>query len=296
MTTTKRHPLGTRVARLLAAAVLWTAAGCDNSVEPDLTDGEQIRLLLDTGLDEAILFSPAILSDQTGTTDYARTIDSVKRGFVMYLDPPFYYDTIEGQGSQRLAFEARIVDTLFGKVSYRVDGAVESYPYTLLACGGNAKILKIGATSTHPSAWYIWRMQYRRAEKGSGDGSPAIQTMTVASGGIAKSIATPAMVRMFRDSVLTVPAGTLTDVDVTVVVGTPNDSFFVTYPVAGGYETTAMAHDSLTHTATVQVSSNRRFELLAVQGFKREAFTQPGYAEAAATAIRVAAIRFFSGP
>jgi hypothetical protein len=274
--------------RLLAAVVLSSAFGCDTSVQPDLTDGEQIRLLLDTGLDEAILFSSALLSDQTGTTAYSRTIDSVKRGFV---NPRFYDDNVELQ-SQVLAFEASILDTLFGTVSYRVGGGVETYPYTLLAYGGNAKFLKIGSTSTHPSAWYVWRMQYRHAEKGAGDGSPSIQTATVSSGGVTRPIATPINVRLFRDSVLTVPPATLTDVDVTVVVDTPDDSFFVTYPVAGGYETRALAHDSLTHTATVQVSSGNRFELLAVQGFKREAFTQPAYPEAAATAIRAAAIRF----
>lgn len=263
-------------------------AGCSATVEPDLTDGEQIRNQLEQGTDEAILFSAQLLTDQTGTAAFSRTVDSVRRGFVNFR---FYDDTVELQ-SPVLAFEARILDTLFGTVTYRIGGTTESHPYSRLAYGGNAKLLKIGSTSTHSSPWYIWRMQYRHAEQGAGDGSPSIGTMTVTSGGTTEQIATPENVQMRRDEVLTLPLGTLTDVDVAVTVDTPNDSFFVTYPVAGGYETVAMVHDSIHHTATVQVSSTRRFELLAVQGFKSDAFLVPGFPEATATAIRSAVMAF----
>lgn len=263
-------------------------AGCDTSVEPDLTDGELIRQQLEIGTDESILFSAAILSDQTGTIAYARTVDSIRRGFVNFR---FYDDSVELQGTV-LAFEARILDTLFGSVTYRIGGTTETHPYSKLAYGGNAKLLKIGSSSTHPNPWHIWRMQYRRAEQGAGDGSPAISIMTITSGGITKQVATPENVQMRRDDVLTLPLGTPTSVDIDVTVGTPNDSFFVTYPVAGGYETVTMAHDSIYHSATVQVSSTRRFELLTVQGFKSEAFTQPGFPEATAIAIRSAVMAF----
>jgi hypothetical protein len=266
--------------------------GCEGTVEPDLTNGEQIRQLLDTGTDESILFSSQIFSDQTGTLAYTRTVDSVKRGFIISRGSSFFYDdSVETQGT-RLAFEARILDTLFGTVSYNVGGSIESHPYSKLAYGGTAKFLQNGSTSTHPNAWYLWRMQYRHAEQGAGDGSPSIDVMTISSGGITRSIATTQQVRVFRDSVLTLAPGTLTDVTIDVTVKTTNDSFFVTYPVAGGYETAVMAHDSIYHTATVQVSSTRRYELLAVQGFKSDAFTQPGFAEATAVALRSAAMRF----
>jgi len=275
---------------LLACVLLL--AGCEASVDPELTDGELIRQQLDTGTDEAILFSAQILSDQTGTIQYARTVASIRRGFVNFR---FYEDSVELQ-SPVLAFEARILDTLFGSVTYRISGVDETYAFARLAYGGNAKLLKIGSSSTHPNPWHIWRMQYRHAEQGGGDGSPSIGIMTISSGGITEQIATPENVQMRRDDVLTLPMGTPTNVDVDVTVGTPNDSFFVTYPVAGGYETAVMVHDSIHHTATVAVSSTRRFELLTVQGFKREAFTQPGFAEATAIAIRSAVIRFFSEP
>ena len=263
-------------------------AGCSTTVEPELTDGEQIRLLLDTGTDEAILFSAQILSDQTGTVAFSRTVDSVKRGFVNFR---FYDDDVELQ-SPVLAFEARILDTLFGTVTYKIGGITETHPFSRLAYGGNAKLLKIGSTSTHPSPWYIWRMQYRHAEQGAGDGSPSIGVMTITSGGITEQIATPQNVRLFRDTVLTLMPGVLTDVTVEVTVDTPNDSFFVTYPVAGGFETAVMAHDSIYHSATVQVSSTRRFELLTVQGFKSQAFLQSGFPEATAVAIRSASMAF----
>jgi len=266
--------------------------GCEGTVEPDLTNGEQIRLLLDTGTDESILFSSQILSDQTGTLAFARTVDSVRRGFIISRGSSFFYeDSSELQGTV-LAFEARVLDTLFGTVTYRIFGTNQSYAYSKLQYGGTVKLLRIGATSTHSNPWWLWRMQYRHAEQGAGDGSPTIDVMTISSGGITKSIATSQSVRVFKDSVLTIAPGTLTDVTIDVTVKTANDSFFVTYPVAGGYETTVMAHDSIYHTATVQVSSTRRYELLTVQGFKSDAFTQPGFPEATATALRSAAMRF----
>jgi hypothetical protein len=117
--------------------------------------------------------------------------------------------------------------------------------------------------------------------------------MTVASASAQKPVATPVNVLIFRDSVLTLPRYTTSNVDVWVVSSRTNDTFFVTYPVVGGYETTAMVHaDSITHTASVPVHSSRRYELLAVQGFKREAFTDTTYAEATATAIRSAILAF----
>ena len=44
--------------------------------------------------------------------------------------------------------------------------------------------------------------------------------------------------------------------------------------------------------STVSVQSGRRFELLAVQGFKRRAFTDTLYNEATSTAIQTAIIAF----
>jgi hypothetical protein len=276
--------------RLMGALVLSaTVAACsDKSVEPELTDGELIRQVLVDGSDESILFATSVLADQSGTQAFGRTVTRVGRGFKA---PRFYDDTVDDPGS--LAFEATIQDTIFGELSFRVGATTVTRPYTALAFGGNAKLMKNASVFSTGSPWRIWRMQYRHAEHASGNGSPAITAMTVASASAQKPVATPVNVLIFRDSLLTLPRYSTSNVDVRVVSTRTNDTFFVTYPVIGGYETEAMARaDSVTYTASVQVHSSRRYELLAVQGFKREAFTDTMYVEPTATAIRSAILAF----
>ena len=61
-----------------------------------------------------------------------------------------------------------------------------------------------------------------------------------------------------------------------------------------GYQTDVMTHlpGSLNHTATVSVHSGRRYELVAVQGFKRRAFTDTTYTEVTASRIQTAIVAF----
>jgi hypothetical protein len=288
-----RHPIPGRWAALraglaLCASAFWLA-GCENNVQPEPTSGELIREILVTGADESILFSSQVLRDQTGTVSYARTIDSIHRGFVNYR---FYAETVEDPGA--LAFEADILDTLWGTVTLNVNGTYVSHPYVKAAYGGNAKLLD-NYCITCENPWRIWRMRYRKADQPNGAGEPKITSMSVTNSAGGYAIVASPQVRIFRDSVATVPLDSVTSLTVRVVTDAPDDTFFITYPLAGGYQTVAMSHnlvDSLGHNAVVGVSSLRRFELLAVQGFKRQALQDTLYNQAASSAMQTAIIAF----
>lgn len=270
-------------------ATLLLAAGCQNAVEPQPTSGELIRDILVTGGDESILFSSAILSNQSGTNAYARTIDSIHRGFVNRY---FYADTVEA--SPALAFEADILDTLWGRLSFNVEGTVVVRPYVRPAYGGNAKLLD-NACFTCANPWRIWRMRYRKADQPNGSGDPKVTSMTVTNSAGAYQVVPSPKVLIFRDSVVTVTLDSLVNLSVRVESDAPDDTFFITYPVSGAYFTQAMAHnafDSLGHTAVVGVRSGRRYELLAVQGFKRQALRDTLYNQAASSAIQTAIVAF----
>jgi len=279
-----------RMSRALAfLAILWVTASCENAVEPKLTAGELIREVLVNGNDESILFSPAVLINQTGTSVFARTIDSLHRGFV---NRRFYDETVEVP--QALAFEADIMDTIWGTLTFRVDGTVVTRRYNKLAYGGNAKLLD-NACFTCSNPWRIWRMRQRKADQPNGLGDPTIVTMTVTNAAGPYPAAPSPQVRINRDSVVTVALDSVVNLSVRVETDAPDDTFFITYPVAGTYNTVAMSHnpvDSLGHTAVVGVRSSRRFELLAVQGFKRQALRDTLYNQAASSAIQTAIIAF----
>jgi len=279
---------------LALLVVMPLVAACENTVEPRPTSGELIREILVTGGDESILFSTAILRDQTGTTAYARTIDSQHRGFV---NPRFYEETTEDPGA--LAFEAEIYDTLWGTLTFNVQNlfgpsTIVTRPYVKAAYGGLAKLLD-NSCFTCANPWRIWRMRYRKADQPNGSGDPKITSMTVARDTTYRVVGSP-FVRINRDSVITVKLDSLVNINVRVESDAPDDTFFITYPVASGtYQTVAMAHnvvDSLGHTATVGVRSLNRYELVAVQGFKRQALQDTLYNQAAASAIQTAIVAF----
>ncbi len=269
------------------------AVGCEQAVEPKPTSGELIRDVLVYGADESILFSPEILRSQNGTIAYERTIDSVRRGFVNYR---FYTETVEV--SAALAFEADILDTLWGTLTFNItDGinsTIVSKPYVKASFGGNAKLLD-NACFTCSNPWRIWKMRYRKAGQPNGSGEPSITLMTVTNtAGVYPVVASP-QVRINRDSVVTVKLDSLVHLTVRVETNSPDDTFFITYPVAGVYQTEPMSHnlvDSLGHNATVGVRSLRRFELIAVQGFKRQSLQDTLYNQAAASAMQTAIIAF----
>lgn len=274
---------------ILALISLLATTGCGTVIEPGLSEGEKIRRQVDTGGDESILFSSAILFDQTGTNQFSRTLDSLRRDFVNLAGPVgngFYADDIETQ-STRQAFEGDIVDRLWGTITYRVGANTVTRPYAALAHDGRAKFLKVG------SQWQLWRLEHRKGFKRAGDGSPDPQSIIVQSDSASQNVDANTLVREFRDSLITLLTNTLSELTVTVTTDTPNDTFFVTYPVVGGYLTTVMNHtDSITHVATIQVQSSRRYELLAIQGFKSEAFRDTLFLESLATTIQTAMIAF----
>ena len=274
---------------LLLSLCAQILTGCENTVEPQPTSGELIREILITGADESILFSPNVLKDQTGTDSYARTIDSLHRGFVNYR---FYTETVEVP--QALAFEADILDTLWGTLTFNVNGTLVSRSYVKAAYGSSAKLLD-NACFSCANPWRIWKMRYRKADQPNGSGDPKITSMTVTNSAGAYPVVASPMVRINRDSLVTVALDSVVNLTVRVVCDAPDDTFFVTYPLAGGYMTQAMSHnlvDSLGHNAVVGVSSLRRYELLAVQGFKRQALQDTLYNQAASSAIQTAIIAF----
>lgn len=279
---------------MLGAMYLVLVQGCEQTVEPAPTSGELIREVLVTGNDESILFSPDVLRDQTGIVAYARTIDSVRRGFVNYR---FYNETVEVTSA--LAFEADILDTLWGTLTFNInDGITNTFvhrPYVKAAYGSNAKLLD-NACFTCTNPWRIWKMRYRKADQPNGSAEPKITLMTVTnSAGTYPIVASP-QVRINRDSVVTVKLDSVVNLTVRVESSSPDDTFFITYPVSsGGYQTQVMSHnliDSLGHNAVVGVRSLRRYELLAVQGFKRQSLQDTLYNQAAASAIQTAIIAF----
>lgn len=273
---------------ILALVVALHAPGCSPIVDAPLSEAEIIRQQIENGGDESILFSSAVLFDQSGTNQFSRSLDSLKREYVNLagaLANGFYEDNVETP-STRQAFEADIVDRLWGTITYRIGLNNVTRPYSSLSHGGRAKFLKIGPN------WELWRLEHRRGFKRAGDGSPHPQSIVVESNSASQTVNINVMVREFRDSLITLTTGTIANLTVTVISNSPNDTFFVTYPVIGGYQTTVMSHDSLTHVATVGVSSLRRYELLAIQGFKSEAFKDSTYSESLATTIQTAMIAF----
>ena len=243
---------------------------------------------MNTGLDEAILFSSAVLADQTGTAAFSRTITNVHRDLINGAD--FVPADVTG----RLAYRVDVRDNLTGVLTFKVGATIVTRPYTGLAYGGVSHFYNETCFSCD-NQWGIWRMFQRQADKANGQGQPKITGMWVRAAVPSYQAAPSQNVRIFRDSVLTVALNTPVSVDVTVTTSSPDDSFFVTYPMASGYMTQAMTHspaDSLNHRATVSVQSGRRFELLAVQGFKRQTFTDTLYNEATSTAIQTAIIAF----
>lgn len=264
-------------------------SGCAQTVQPEPTQGELIRAVLVTGQDESILFAPDVLKDQTGTVAYSRTIDSVRRGFVNLR---FYRETQEV--SDALAFEADILDTLWGTLTFNIGGTVVTRPYVKASYGANAKLLD-NACFTCDNPWRIWKMRYRKADQPNGSGEPKITLMTVANAARSYPVVASPQVRINRDSVATVKLDSVVHLTVRVETNAPDDTFFITYPVAGGYHTEAMSHDlvdSLGHDAVVGVRSLRRYELLAVQGFKRQALQDTLYNQAASSAIQTAIVAF----
>jgi hypothetical protein len=276
--------------RVLGAVVcIWLAAGCEQSVEPQPTSGELIREVLVTGADESILFSTAVLTHQDGTTAFARTVDSLHRGFVNRR-----FDPNTAEATNATSFEADIVDTLWGSLTLNVDGKIRTFPYNKLAYGDYAMLLN-NACFTCSNPWRIWRMRQRKAQLPNGSGEPSITSMTVTNSFAAYQVAPSEQVRINRDSVVTVKVDSTVHLSVRVVSNSPDDTFFVTYPYSGGYLTMPMTHnavDSLGHTADVGVRSGRRFELLAVQGFKRQALRDTLYTQSASSAIQTAIIAF----
>lgn len=274
-----------------AGLAVWAAlcAGCEQAVEPKPTSGELIRDVLVNGADESILFSSEVLRHQEGTQAYARTIDSVHRGFVNYR---FYTETVEVSGA--LAFEADILDTLWGTLTFNIGGTIVNKPYVKASYGGNAKLLD-NACFTCSNPWRIWKMRYRKADQPNGSGEPKITYMTVTNTAGTYTVVASPQVRINRDSVVTVKLDSLVHLTVRVETNSPDDSFFITYPVAGVYQTEPMGHDlvdSLGHDAVVGVRSLRRFELIAVQGFKRQALQDTLYNQAGASAIQTAIVAF----
>jgi len=264
------------------------APGCSPIVEPPISESEIIRQQIESGGDESILFSSAVLFDQSGTNQFSRSLDSLRREFVNLAGPVangFYEDNVETQ-STRPAFESDIVDRLWGTITYRIGANNVTRPFSSLSHAGRAKFLKIGPD------WELWRLEHRKGFKRAGDGSPNPQSIVVKSNSDSQTVNFNVLFREFRDSLITLNTSTTANLTVTVITNSPDDTFFVTYPVIGGYQTTVMSHDSLTHVATVGVSSLRRYELLAIQGFKSEAFRDSLYSESLATTIQTAMIAF----
>lgn len=274
---------------ILALIVALTAQGCNPVIQPKLSPGELVRLQIETGADESILFSTAILFDQTGTDQFNRTVERSVRLYtdkVGTLGNGFYTESNEPElQSPRDAFEARIVDSLWGKITYKIGSNHVTRSYGPLLYRGKARLLKIGS-------WRLWRLEHRGGFRPSGDGSPDPQSIVVQSDNVSQEVTTSNLFRARWDSLITLTTGATSSLTVTVITDTPDDTFFVTYPVAGGYQTTVMSHDSVRHVATVAVSSLRRFELLAIQGFKSEAFKNPLYQDSLATTIQTAMIAF----
>lgn len=274
---------------LVPALCLMALLGCEQAVQPEPTQGELIRDILVTGADESILFSADVLRNQVGTVAYSRTIDSLRRGFVNLR---FYAETVEV--SAALAFEADVIDTLWGTLTFNINGTIVSKPFVKAAYGGNAKLLD-NACFTCANPWRIWKMRYRKADQPNGSGEPKITLMTVTNSAGSYPIVASPQVRINRDSVVTVKLDSIVHLTVRVETNAPDDTFFITYPVSGGYQTEAMSHnlvDSLGHNAVVGVRSLRRYELLAVQGFKRQSLQDTLYNQASNSAMQTAIIAF----
>ena len=272
----------------VAAFALWAlVAGCDTSVEPIPTPLELVSLTLSGGADESILFSSGILYDQRGTDQFVRAVDSIHRG----LENPRFWLNDQDFPSARWTFEGNVVDTAFGTLTFKIGGTTHSVPYLALRYGGFAQLVELVKNQ-----WDIWRMKHRGADRPNQQGEPRFISMSVSDGSRTYDVIKGTRretVRIFKDSVLTLPVGSQSSVTVTVQTGSIDDSLFVTYPTAAGCQTDVMNHtDSVTHTASVTVESGRRFELLAVQAFKRRAFTYPTYAEAAASVVQTAILAF----
>lgn len=276
--------------RWIAVCVVAVAVvSCANpTADEQKTEGEWIRELLATDGDALSAFSTAWMADQVGTNDFYRTIDSVHRG---YVGTRFFTDSAETQ-SARQAFDARVYDSVWGTLSFRVGVKMVEYRYLKLLYAGKVLCLRLGGTISQPNPWELWKMEYRFGGQ-PGVGSPIVEQVTVAGNGQTKQIIPRKLVRLFRDSVLTLHPDSLTNVTVTVQSATTNDSFFVTYPKDGVYLTQVMAHDSVTHTATVPVRSGARFDVIGVQGFKRRAFESEAVGGAVASSIETALIRFY---
>ncbi len=273
---------------VVAAFALWAlVAGCDTSVEPELTAGEIIRLTREQGGDESILYSSAIVYNQTGTDQFTRSPDSIHRGFERMR----FWENDQDFPTPRTTFEADVVDTAFGTLTFKVGATTRSVPFVSLNYGGFTQMFENG-----PGQWEILRVRYRDARRPNRLGDPTIISMSVTSNSQTYNIVesgNTVRVLVRKSSVLTLPVGVASDVTVVVKTRSIDDSLFVTYPTAAGYQTDVMNHaDSVTHTASVTVESGRRFELLAVQAFKRQAFTDPTYAEAAASAVQTAILAF----
>jgi hypothetical protein len=271
---------------ILSLAIL---GGCQNKTVDQVPGPiEFITRKMNSGLDESILFSSAVLADQTGTDVFSRTVESVHRGLVNGAN--FVPTDVTG----RLAYRVDVRDTLSGTLTFKVGSTFYTRSYAGLAYGSVSHFYN-GTCFSCDNEWGIWRMFQRQAEQPNGQREPQITSMWVGTPPTSYRAAPSENLRIFRDSVLTVAANAPVSLDVTVTTNSPDDSFFVTYPVVSGYMTQAMTHspaDSLNHRATVSIQSGRRFELLAVQGFKRETFTDTNYNEATSTAIQTAIIAF----
>lgn len=275
---------------LAAVVVAIAAVSCSNpTADEQKAFGELIRELLVTDNDASTAFSLDWLVNQTGTDAFVRTIDSIHRGF---KNQKHYTDTKETQGDKE-AFSATVVDTIWGTLSYRVGTSMVNYRYSRLLYQGFARFLRLGSTTAHPNPWWLWRMEQRYGSQ-LGVISPFIEKASVSAAGDTRNLLPRDSVRLFRDSVLTLPPNTLTDVTIQLQTIAADDSFFVTYPRDGVYYTEAMAHDSVSHTATVQVRSSARFEVLGIQGFKRKPFTMGGVSGASAAALQSILIRFYA--
>jgi hypothetical protein len=203
-------------------------------VEPEPTSGELIREVLVTGADESILFSPDVLRSQNGTLAYARTIDSVRRGFERYR---FYPDTVEV--SAALAFEADIMDTLWGTLTFNINNTIVSRPYVKASFGGNAKLLD-NACFTCSNPWRIWKMRYRKADQPNGSGEPRITLMTVTNTAGGYPVVASPQVRINRDSVVTVKPIWVPH----SACGDPARRYLLHHlPRGGVYQTKPMDHD-----------------------------------------------------
>ena len=155
---------------VVAAFALWAlVAGCDTSVEPELTAGEIIRLTLEVGGDESILYSNAIVYNQTGTDQFTRSPDSIHRGF----ERSRFWENDQDFPSPRTTFEADVVDTAFGTLTFKVGATTRSVPFVALNYGGFTQMVELA-----PGDWEILRVRYREARRPNQQGDPRIMSST----------------------------------------------------------------------------------------------------------------------